>query len=182
MGDASFMISPARSAKDIEDVAQLFTAYAEWIALDLGFQDFATELASLPGKYSPARGGELLIARRTGGEAVGCMAVRWLGSDECCEAKRLYTTPSGRGLGIGRALIAAAFDAARQLGYREMKLDTLPRMSAAVSLYKQFGFVDTEPYYDTPLEGTRFLSCNLDQWAASNRLVLQDLLRNRERC
>ena len=54
-----------------------------------------------------------------------------------------------------------------------MKLDTLPRMTAAVGLYMQFGFVETEPYYNTPLEGTKFLSCNLDDWA-NKRLTDKD--------
>lgn len=165
MEGKAFTIKPARTAEDIEDVAKLFRAYVEWIGLDLAFQGFAEELAGLPGKYKPPEG-QLLIARKQDGEAVGCMAIRRLDSDVCCEAKRLYTLPAGRGLGIGRALITAAFEAARRLGYREMKLDTLPRMTAAVGLYKQFGFVETDAYYDTPLEGTKFLTCNLDDWAS----------------
>ena len=75
--------------------------------------------------------------------------------------KRLYTLPEGRGLGIGRAMIQKVLQTAIQLGYSEMKLDTLPRMQAAIRLYEDFGFVRIPAYYETPLEGTVFMSCDL---------------------
>lgn len=91
-----FTISPADSSKDLLSISSLFQSYAATLSIDLSFQDFATELATLPGKYS-APSGALLLARRQksnsdddgkvvevdgGGEeeeleeAIGCVALR----------------------------------------------------------------------------------------------------------
>ncbi|CAF0741615.1 unnamed protein product [Adineta steineri] len=116
----------------------------------------------MPGKYAPPTG-ELLLARNSQGEPIGCVALRALGSSNsgCCEMKRLYILPTARGLGLGRALVIAILDIAHTLGYDEIKLDTLPSMEAAIGLYKKVGFVETEAYYDTPLAETIFLARSL---------------------
>jgi len=161
--DSSFTITPARSERDIEDIATLFRAYVESLGLDLSFQSFEHELASLPGKYAPPSG-ELYLARDSSNdEVLGCVAVRPLDPPMTCEMKRLYTTPAARGRGVGRALARRILDAARGLGYSEMRLDSLPTMGAALSLYKSFGFVTTDAYYETPLPGTVFMSCDITQ-------------------
>jgi ribosomal protein S18 acetylase RimI-like enzyme len=160
MDAAPFLIRPARTQPDIDAVAQLFHAYAGSIGIDLGYQDFPAEVAELPGKYAPPRG-ELLIAPNAGGEAVGCVAMRPIAPDGCCEMKRLYVAPAGRGAGLGMALAAAIVGAAERLGYREMRLDTLPTMTGAISLYRKLGFTPIAPYYDTPVAGTIFLARRL---------------------
>ncbi|MCJ1272630.1 hypothetical protein MMC21_000416 [Puttea exsequens] len=157
----SVTIEPARSIRDFEDCKSLFTAYAEALGLDLTFQDFETELHSLPGKYSPPTG-EILLARSNNGIAMGCVALRPLAMN-LCEMKRLYIVPDGRGLGLGSQLITKVLDTAVRLGYLEMKLDTLPSMVQAIALYKRAGFVATAPYYETPVKGTVFLACPLQR-------------------
>ncbi len=72
--------------------------------------------------------------------------------------KRLYVAPGGRGLGVGRALVAAVLAAAERIGYREMRLDTLPGMTAAIALYRATGFGPVAPYYPTPVAGTLFFA------------------------
>jgi ribosomal protein S18 acetylase RimI-like enzyme len=156
MPEAFFQISPARSPADLQAVAGLFGAYAASLSVDLGFQDFAAELASLPGKYA-APAGELLLARGADGQALGCVALRPMATEGCCEMKRLYVSPQGRGLGLGRALIGAIIGEAVRAGYHEMRLDTLPSMAGAIALYRKAGFAPVGPYYDTPLAGTIFL-------------------------
>jgi ribosomal protein S18 acetylase RimI-like enzyme len=88
--------------------------------------------------------------------------VRALG-DGICEMKRLYVAPAGRGLGLGRALADAAITAAARAGHREIRLDTLPTMAAALALYRALGFVPVAPYYATPVAGTVFLSLSLEE-------------------
>ncbi|MBV9788085.1 MAG: GNAT family N-acetyltransferase [Chloroflexi bacterium] len=160
MSKASFHIYPARSSSDRAAVARLFEAYAASLGIDLSFQDFAAELAALPGKYAPPTG-ELLLARDEHAAPLGCVGLRPLEPDGCCEMKRLYVAPLGRGLGLGRALVAAIIAEAVRIGYREMRLDTLPSMTEAIALYHKAGFVPIDPYYHTPIAGTLFLARSL---------------------
>jgi len=152
-------ICPA-SPSDLPDVTNLMRAYAASLGIDLGFQDFEGELASFPGKYAPPFGA-LLIGRLADRTPIGCVALRPLADEGCCEMKRLYVTSAGRGLGVGRCLAEAVVAAARDLGYREMRLDTLPSMTSALGLYRSLGFVDMPPYYATPVTGTVFLRLDL---------------------
>jgi ribosomal protein S18 acetylase RimI-like enzyme len=153
----SFSISEASGTADIETVRRLFRAYADALGVDLCFQGFAGELAGLPGKYA-APSGALLLARNKRGEALGCVALRPCDGEVVCEMKRLYVIPEARGLGVGAALLEAVLAAARAIGYREIRLDTLPQMTAARALYRKAGFRAIPPYYDSPIAGTAFLS------------------------
>ena len=153
-------IRPARGLRDLAATSQLFTAYAEFLGIDLSFQGFATEVKTLPGKYAPPTG-EVLLACDSEDNAVGCVALRPLQSDGCCEMKRLYVTPTSRGLGLGRKLVGAILDVARCLGYLEMRLDTLSSMPKAMELYEKSGFTRVNAYYDTPLMDTVFYARSL---------------------
>ena len=158
----SFDIVPVRAIDDLEATVNLFRAYAKSLDIDLAFQDFENEMATMPGKYAPPTG-EILLARNSQREPIGCVALRPLGSADsrCCEMKRLYTLPSVRGLGLGKALVIEILNIARSLEYEKIMLDTLPTMKAAIGLYKQVGFVETDAYYDTPIKETVFFVCLL---------------------
>ena len=141
-------------------MAALFAAYAASLPVDLGYQDFTAELAALPGKYAPPAGA-LILARLADGTAVGCVGLRSLTAEGCCEMKRLYLTDAARGTGLGRALTLAIVARARAIGYRELRLDTLPSMAAAIALYRQLGFVEIAPYYAPTPPGTLFMALRL---------------------
>lgn len=152
----TFDIAHAGSQDDLRAVAALFKAYAASLDVDLAYQDFASELAGLPGKYVPPDG-TLLLARNPDGLPMGCAALRRIDPDGCCEMKRLYVRPEGRGGGLGEALARAIISEATTMGYREMRLDTLPSMAAAQGLYGRLGFEIIPPYYDTAVAGTLFM-------------------------
>ncbi len=145
----------------LEHVRQFFRNYAAWLGRDLSFQGFADEMASLPGAYSDPHG--RLFYAEIDGRPAGCVGIRRF-SEGVCEMKRLYVEPELRGQGIGRDLALAAIKAARSIGYQRIMLDTLPAMRIAVKLYRELGFQDAPAYYQTPLEGTMFLSLELSSW------------------
>ena len=146
------------SGPDLDEVRALFLEYADWIAIDLSFQGFAEELASLPGPYL-APGGVLLLCVDEA-NAAGCIAVRRL-REETCELKRLYVRPAYQGRGYGLVLARRAMDWARAAGYQRMVLDTLPVMEGAQRLYERLGFRDVAPYRFNPIPGTRFMAADL---------------------
>jgi ribosomal protein S18 acetylase RimI-like enzyme len=153
-------IAPAASPADLDAARRLFRAYAASLPIDLGYQDFQVEVDGLPGAYA-APGGALLLARAADGAAVGCVALRAFPIGGACEMKRLYVSPEGRGSGAGRALAVRIIDAARAAGYREMLLDTLPQLRAAIALYETLGFRRIDAYYDTPIADTVFMALTL---------------------
>jgi ribosomal protein S18 acetylase RimI-like enzyme len=180
-----FTISQAVEPTDVAAISDMFIAYTQWLDMDLTFQGFANELASLPGAYSQPKGALLLARSEATGEPLGCIALRELrlrpefqpqrtgtGSTSSaqddhererrfCELKRLYTLPAARGKGVARALIREALAIARSAGYDEAMLDTLPRMTAAVALYRSEGFATTAKYYDSPVQDALYMSKNL---------------------
>ena len=151
-------IIPANTPEQMTHIRELFIEYADWLGFDLDFQDFRTELASLPGEYAPP-GGALLLAYQNG-KLAGCVALRKF-SDGICEMKRLYTRAEFRGHGFGRMLSEMIITEARRLGYTAMRLDTVPAMIEAISLYRSLGFQEITPYRHNPIPGALFFELRL---------------------
>ena len=154
-------ITPASSAQ-LAATRQIFTEYATQLGIDLCFQNFAAELAELPGEYSAPTGALLLVL--VDGEIAGCCGLRALDSVDypnAAEMKRLYVRKAFRRFGLGRQLAEAMLDAARMAGYHSVLLDTLDDMESARALYAELGFVDIPPYYHNPIPGAHYLKADL---------------------
>ncbi len=151
-------IVQAESDADIREARALFLEYAGTLDFNLCFQGFDEELARLPGCYAPPSG-RLLLAL-VEGVVAGCIGLRDLGGG-ACEMKRLYVRPAYRSLRLGRLLAETAIAHARAVGYARMRLDTLPSMGAARSLYDDLGFTDVPPYYHNPVEGAEYKELDL---------------------
>ncbi|MBP3984266.1 GNAT family N-acetyltransferase [Pseudoxanthomonas helianthi] len=159
MSDDIVTLRDARFPQDRDCVEALFREYADSLDVDLGFQGFEQEVATLPGAYQ-APGGALFLAFR-GDDALGCVALRALDAPDVAELKRLYVRPAGRGLALGRRLSETAIARATELGYAHLRLDTLPSMQAAQALYAALGFREIAPYRFNPVDGVRYLELAL---------------------
>jgi putative acetyltransferase len=174
-GQAGIRVSQAATPQELDAVRALIRAFVAWHRArhtqDLHLIDsyfdaaaFERELASLPGEYA-APAGCLLLAT-VDGEAAGCVALHRI-DEAYCEMKRMFVYPRFHGRGIGVALATAVIDAAREIGYRAMRLDTSIRQAEAQALYRRFGFEVIPPYYELPAE--------LRDWLVFMELPLVDV-------
>jgi GNAT superfamily N-acetyltransferase len=142
--------------EQMEGVRSLFRDYWAELGVSPCFQNFDSELATLPGAYDPI----LLIP------GVACAALRPL-APNIGEMKRLYVRPAHRGKGLGRLLTEAITREARARNYQLLRLDTLPQLQTAITMYRAMGFRETAPYYENPDAGILFME--LDLWPQTTR-------------
>lgn len=155
------LITP-RTPIELAAARDIFAEYARTLQVDLQFQRFDQELASLPGDYSEPRGALWLAL--VDDVVAGCCALRPLDSVDypnASEMKRLYVRKPFRGFGLGRRLAEAALDAAQRMGYSCVLLDTLDDMEAARALYVELGFYDIPPFYHNPIAGAHYLKADI---------------------
>jgi putative acetyltransferase len=134
-------------AEDLKNVREMFLEYAAWVSDDICFESFERELAGLPGAYTPPDGG--LLVALVNDHFAGCVAFRKQAAN-AAEMKRLYVRPAYQGAGLGRLLTLRIADEARMAGYQLLRLDTLPRLGAAIGLYHSLGFREIPRYGDHP--------------------------------
>jgi GNAT superfamily N-acetyltransferase len=148
----------AESAAQWDAARRLVEEYAASLRIDLSFQNYQQEIATLTKEYGPPRG--CFALARSSGADVGCGGFRARG-DTTCEMKRLYVVPSAQRRGIGLLLAQFLIQQAEAVGYDTMLLDTLPGMTAAHALYASLGFERTEPYRHNPVPGATFWKLSL---------------------
>ncbi|MBK7392009.1 MAG: GNAT family N-acetyltransferase [Chloracidobacterium sp.] len=152
-------ITQAESDEQITEAKTLFREYETWLGMSLCFQDFESEVATLPGKYAMPDG--RLYLAYVDDDLAGCIAMRKL-EDGICEMKRLFVRDEFRGAKVGVSLIEKLIADAKEIGYNRMRLDTYPpKMGKAVKLYESHGFVPIPPYYDNPHTDVLFMELAL---------------------
>lgn len=149
---AVFHLKIAESAEDFQQAKILFEEYARSLHFDLAYQDFNKELDSISRQYVKPDGA-LILGYLDGDVAIGCAGVRKL-EESIAELKRLYVQPEYRGMKIGQKLLEAAIQTARSLGYKSLRLDTVPGQEKAQQLYYFLGFYQIPSYRYSPIEGT----------------------------
>ncbi len=77
-----------------------------------------------------------------------------------CELVKMYLSKDARGLGLGRMMIDQCISTARQIGYTQIYLETMPELKKAVSVYEKFGF----HYLDAPMGNSGHCGCDI--WMA----------------
>lgn len=136
-------IRPADRDGDIAEARTLMREYASSLGREFSLQDFARELAELPGVYAPPSG--TLLLARCDGRLAGCVALRSLG-DGACQMRRLFVRHQFRGKGVGKRLALAVIGAAREAGHTLMRLEVAPWMEEAIAMYRSMGFRQTETH------------------------------------
>jgi ribosomal protein S18 acetylase RimI-like enzyme len=152
------VIKQALTEKQIKSAKRLFIEYANSLGVDLNFQSFKEELEEFPGHYSPPEGCIFLAYYKK--KLVGCVALRKF-KEDICEMKRLYSRPKYRIKQIGKNLATMVINKSRELGYKYMRLDTLPFMKEAIALYLSLGFKEISPYRYNPFENAKFFELKL---------------------
>ena len=132
----------------LDEVKRLVIEYTNFLGRDLSFQSLDDELKDLSKKYAPPEG--RLLCAEVDGKIIGCVAYH-KHTNERCEMKRLFVREGYREHHAGSKLIEAIIKSARADGFKEIVLDTITPLQSAIRLYKKFGFVECEPYYDNPM-------------------------------
>jgi len=153
-----FKIITVNTEVEYAEASSLFKEYAEWLNIDLSFQNFEEELLQLKEMYSAPTGDIFLLQQEN--EFIGCVAIRKK-EEGIAELKRMYIKPTTRKSGGGTLLLEKALADATLLGYKLIRLDTLANMTPAINLYKKHGFYEIAPYYFNPEKNAVFFEKKL---------------------
>jgi putative acetyltransferase len=77
--------------------------------------------------------------------------------DDTCELVKMYLLPQARGHGLGRLLIEKCIEAAREIGYKKIYLETMPELKQAMKVYEKFGF----KYLNGPMGNSGHTGCSM---------------------
>lgn len=159
-----------RTDRDRSAARKLLGEYRDWLSthrevtafedriLQRGIRRMDAEIRGLPGAYGPPQG-EFAVAFR-GSAAIGCAGLRRL-TERMAEIKRVYVRPGARDAGVGTRLVVALMERAERIGYRRIRLDTLPGMEEAIGMYRRLGFREIPRYWDHPVPGALFFEYDL---------------------
>ena len=155
----NIQLTYANSQEDLDATQKIFIEYQQFLGIDLCFQDFEKELKNLDKIYAAPQGC-IILAKTPQNEVIGCVALKPIG-DGVCEMKRLYVQSTYRGYALGKRLVQELLHFARKANYHTMKLDTLTSLNEAITLYRNFGFIETTPYVFNPLTNVLYFELNL---------------------
>lgn len=149
------------------EVGVLFQEYMDMLVAGepkfreyLSIQNYEQELAHLEQKYGMPEG--RLYLAYWDGAAAGCVGLRKLNETQC-ELKRLYVRPAFRGKQLGKQMVERILQDAKEIGYAEILLDTLPFLQTAIRLYRELGFSEIPCYNDSPLDTTIYMKLDLNE-------------------
>jgi carbonic anhydrase len=132
--------------------------YVRWLDRDLSYRGFDKEMDAFEHVYTPPSG--MFFVADASGTLAGCAGLL-RHTAETAEIKRLYVREAFRGLSLGETLVTSVIRKAKTLGFSTLVLDAVPQTRFAQRIYERLGFVETVPYYENPVDGTRFLALKL---------------------
>ncbi len=114
---------------------------------DTGFDPLRSTLPD-PGELRPPKG--LFLVARLHGEPIGCVGMKLPVNAATAEIKRMWVSPSARGLGLARRFLAELESRAAKHGRDTLRLDTNKALTAAINLYRSAGFYEIPAFNDEP--------------------------------
>ncbi|QHS60507.1 GNAT family N-acetyltransferase [Chitinophaga agri] len=103
-------------------------------------------------------GSAYFIAEEDGVILGGCGLFPTRGLPEgCAELVKYYLSSAARGKGIGKTLMERTFEGAKELGYKEIYLESFPDFTKAISIYEKADF----RYLDKPLGNSGHFACTV---------------------
>ncbi len=84
---------------------------------------------------------------------------------DTCELVKMYLLPEVRGIGLGKKIITECIRFAKETGFENIYIETMPELGQAMKTYEKFGF----QYLDGPMGETGHFGC--DRWML---LLLKD--------
>jgi GNAT superfamily N-acetyltransferase len=146
-------IRDAKLSNDLDCIKQLWTDYLTWgndkMQLLYGVhphnpaETVKVDVEKID-KFLPPNGRLILAFVDNKACGIGCLKRI---NDEIGEIKRMYVAPSFRNIGTGKSVLQALLNAAKEAGYKKVRLDSPKFMEAAHSLYRSIGFTAI-PVYD----------------------------------
>ncbi|GAB3054606.1 GNAT family N-acetyltransferase [Intrasporangium mesophilum] len=134
-----------------------------WFLLHEGrrstLEEIEQSLAEMPSDDLAPPTGVFVVARGIGtgppgvgptGRLLGCAGVRLAARGSAVELKRMFVRPEARGMGVARALLAAAEQAGRELGATSIRLDTRLDLTEARALYLRHGYGEVPAFNADP--------------------------------
>lgn len=77
--------------------------------------------------------------------------------EDTCEFVKMYLLPKARGLGLGKTLIEKSLAYAKEAGYKQVYLESMPELKQALKVYEKFGF----SYLKGPMGNSGHTGCSL---------------------
>ena len=75
-----------------------------------------------------------------------------------CELVKMYLLPEARGIGLGKRIIEECLAFAKENGYSQVYIESMPELENALKVYEKFGF----KYISAPLGNTGHHGC--EKW------------------
>ncbi len=148
------------------EVGELFKEYTDMLiegnsefAEYLKIQKYDKELEDPASKYGMPEG--RLYLAYVDEKLAGCVGLKKLDENGCCELKRMYVRPQFRGKKMGEKLLEVILNDAKEIGYKAMLLDTLPFLKSAIKMYQRRGFYEIPCYNDSPIDTTIYMKIDL---------------------
>lgn len=148
-----------------EEIKELFREYTELLIKNdetfkkyLELQNYDKEIENLEEKYGLPFGRIYILFYDE--EVAGCVGLKKI-DEKSCELKRLYVRDKFRGKKLGEELVKKIIQDAKEIGYKNILLDTLPFLDRAIMLYKKYNFYEIESYNDSPMSNSIFMKLDL---------------------